>query len=388
MFIGSKEIVMIDNNPKSKISRTEFLKVAALGMVSLALKACARIGVNLPTAAADRDIAVIPASPTPGDTSPAEPRAVTDTPQPTPTPDGSARVAFVKTGDRADGVRRAIALLGINPVAGKTVFLKPNFNSADPAPGSTHPDVLRTMIETLQEMGAAAITIGDRSGMGDTRGVMEQLRVFKLAKETGCQVVVFDEMEAGDWVMVKNTESHWKQGFPFAKPALDAGVVVQAACLKTHRYGGHFTMSLKNSVGLVAKVVPGKGYNYMNELHISRTQREKIAEINTAYTPGLVVIDGVEAFTHGGPAEGTKVAANVVLAGTDRIALDAVGVALLRYHGTTNKVSKGNIFEQDQIVQAVALGLGVDGPGKISLVTGDEDSTTYAAEIESVLLKG
>ena len=78
------------------------------------------------------------------------------------------QVAFVKTGDRGEGVHKAIDLLGINPVDRKSVFLKPNLNSADPAPGSTHPDVLRATITKLREMGAQGITLGDRSGMGTT----------------------------------------------------------------------------------------------------------------------------------------------------------------------------------------------------------------------------
>lgn len=376
---------MTNSNSNKRFSRTEFLKVAAVGLVSLAVKACNRVGINIPTTG---DKVAATASPTALEMIPGETQKAVENIEPTATPDGRAKVAFVKTGERAAGVRQAIALLGINPVAGKKVFLKPNFNSADPAPGSTHPEVLRAIIESLKEMGAAEITIGDRSGMGDTRGVMEQLGVFALAKETGCQAIVFDELTAADWVIVKDEDSHWKQGFPFAKPALDADVVVQAACLKTHRYGGHFTMSLKNSVGLVAKFLPGNDHNYMNELHVSLSQREKIAEINAAYTPGLIVIDGVEAFTDGGPAEGKKVASNVVLAGTDRIAMDAVGVALLRYYGTTSKVSKGKIFEQDQIARAAALGLGVDGPDKINMVTGDEESAAYAAEIQQILMQG
>ena len=83
----------------------------------------------------------------------------------------------------------------------------------------------------------------------------------------------------------------------------EAEAIVQTCCLKTHQYGGHFTLSLKNSVGLVPRV----GYNYMNELHSSSHQRQLIAEINTAYSPDLVVLDGVEAFVEGGPATGKKV---------------------------------------------------------------------------------
>ncbi len=48
-----------------------------------------------------------------------------------------SHVAFVKTTDRAAGVKRAIELLGINKFGGKDLFIKPNFNSSDPTPGST-----------------------------------------------------------------------------------------------------------------------------------------------------------------------------------------------------------------------------------------------------------
>jgi uncharacterized protein (DUF362 family) len=300
---------------------------------------------------------------------------------------GKTKVAFIKTDDRVEGVRRAVDLLGMNPVEGKSVYLKPNFNSADPVPGSTHPDVLRSLVLKLQEMGAQKITLGDRSGMSDTRGVMEKIGVFDLADELGFDVIVFDEMGADDWVMFDPPGNHWKKGFPFARPALEADIVVQTCCLKTHQFGGHFTMSLKNSVGLVAKVLPGDRHNYMNELHMSFQQRKKIAEINTAYIPALIVLDGVEAFTNKGPAKGKRVDSRVVLAGTDRIAIDAVGVAILRYFGTTSKVSRGAIFAQAQIARAVELDLGVDSPEKIEFITEDAESAAYAEKVREILQK-
>ena len=137
---------------------------------------------------------------------------------------------------------------------------------------------------------------------------------------------------------------------------------------------------------MVAKHVPGNGYNYMNELHGSSHQRRMIAEINAAYVPDLVLMDGVEAFVDGGPATGTKVHPGVILAGVDRIAIDAVGVAILRYFGTTPEVAKGPIFELDQIARAVELELGVDAPDKIEIVTGDSASAEFAAQITDVLV--
>jgi len=297
------------------------------------------------------------------------------------------QVAFVKTRDRAAGVRRALNLLGLN-LSGQRVLLKPNYNSADPAPGSTHNDVLRALVQALWDLGARSITVADRSGMGDTRRVMQQVGVFDLARELGFEALVFDELAAQDWVMIQPPDSHWRHGFPFPRPCLEAGAVVQTCCLKTHRYGGHFTLSLKNSVGMVAKHVPGQRYNYMNELHSSPHQRLMIAEINAAYTPALIVLDGVEAFVSGGPDSGKRVWAEVVLAGTDRVAIDAVGVAVLRHFGTTPEVSQGPIFRQEQIARAVELGLGVKGPEEIQLITGDPESEDYANQIREILFRG
>jgi uncharacterized protein (DUF362 family) len=295
------------------------------------------------------------------------------------------RVAFVKTQDRVAGVNKALDLLEVHSMEGKDLFLKPNFNSADVTPGSTHNDVLSALVRRLQAMGASRITVGDRSGMGDTRTVMKQKDIFRMADELGFETVVFDELDASGWEMMQVPGSHWRKGFAVARPVLEAEGVVQTCCLKTHRYGGHFTMSLKNSVGLAAKWVPGDSYNYMNELHGSPHQRRMIAEVNVAYQPDLIVLDGVEAFVDGGPAQGKQVDAQVILAGTDRVAMDAIGVAILRYFGTTPAVSRGSIFQQEQIARAVELGLGVDGPEKIELVTDDPDSAAYAAQIREIL---
>jgi len=70
---------------------------------------------------------------------------------------------MVKTEDRRSGVRASLSALGINPVKGKNVLIKPNFNTADPTPGSTHNDTLTTLAEVLWEMGAKSITLGERS---------------------------------------------------------------------------------------------------------------------------------------------------------------------------------------------------------------------------------
>lgn len=301
-------------------------------------------------------------------------------------PRAKSRVALVKTDDRALGVMRALELLGESTVRTDRVLLKPNLNSADPAPGSTHPEVLRALVEHLWDKGARRITVADRSGMGNTAAVLERTGVRAQAGNLGFTAVALDELPAGAWVHRSHADYHWRDGFAVPRILLEADSVVQTCNLKTHRYGGHFTLSLKNSVGLVAKTVPGESRNYMRELHASGSQRLMIAEINHVYQPALIVVDAVEAFVAGGPARGRIARLGVMLAGTDRVAVDAVGVAMLRLEGTTPQVASGAVFAQEQIARAVELGLGARGPQDVQIVTDGSEAAAYARRVQQQLV--
>ena len=294
----------------------------------------------------------------------------------------TSKTALIKTSDRAVGVRKSIELLHINPVKGRQVLLKPNFNTADAYPGSTHNDTLINLIKQLKEMGAKAVTIGERSGPPATAKVMKEKGVSEICREHGVKLIDFEDLPEDQWVKVKPEKSHWNDGFYVARPVLDAECVVSTCCLKTHGYGGVFTMSLKLSVGVVHK-------RNMSELHSSfRSMRKMIAEINQVYSPSLIVLDAIEAFVDGGPMQGERKRADVIVAGTDRIAVDAVGLAILKDLGSNEAVMGKKIFEQEQISRAVELGLGVGRPEDIEIVTGDDASRKYAEKLKGILLQG
>jgi uncharacterized protein (DUF362 family) len=265
------------------------------------------------------------------------------------------------------------------------VALKANYNSADPFPASTHPETLRYLVAVLKESEISSLTLAERSGMGNTRRVLETLGIFKLADELDFQVMVLDELEKGEWVKVERKGTHWLRGFYLPRLFLDADRVVQTCCLKTHRFGGHFTLSLKNSVGLVAKRLPGGVYDYMAELHLSPSQRLMIAEINHYYPTDLVLMDATEAFLDGGPDKGTLAEPGVLLASNDRVAIDAVGVAILRYLKTTPEVSKGKIFHLDQIRRAAELEVGVSSPDEIKIVPVNNEAQELSLTLDEVL---
>jgi uncharacterized protein (DUF362 family) len=145
-------------------------------------------------------------------------------------------------------------------------------------------------------------------------------------------------------------------------------------------------MSLKNSVG----VVPTRrhGYGYMSELHSSPHQRKLIAEINAPFKPDLVVLDGIDAFVDGGPATGTLAKGNVFLASADRVAIDAVGVAVLKSLGSNGQIMNTRVFDQEQIARAAEIGLGASAPGEIELIAADDQSREYSNRIAEILNKG
>jgi len=379
---------------RPRISRREFLAIAAkiggAAVVSPLIAGCSTESGGELLPQATPKIRLEPsATSNPGQVSTMSELSITQPPvQATINPQKTAQVAFVKAESRTEGVRQAFNLFGPPPVKGKSVFLKPNFNSSDPTPGSTHPEVIAEMVTSFQQLGASGITVGDRSGMGNTRQVMQEIGIFDLAQEMAFDAIVFDELPEQGWVEFQPENSHWQRGFWMARPCLDADILIQTCCLKTHRFGGHFTLSLKNSVGMVAKRVPQGLYNYMTELHNSPDQRRMIAEINAVYSPSLVVLDGFDALISGGPDAGDLVHPQVILAGTDRVAIDAVGVAMLRYFGCKTEAAAGKIFDQEQISRAVELGLGVDNPDKIEFLTDDPASEELSKKIQGVLMEG
>ena len=139
----------------------------------------------------------------------------------------SSDVSIVKCADydrdRVQGaVRRAVDLLGgmgafVKP--GSRVLIKPNFNTADLAPGSTHNETLASLVEEMWKMGAKSVTIGERS-YPPTKDVMEQKGVIPLLRKLDAKIINFDDLEDKDWVEIKPKESHWQKGFRVARPVL------------------------------------------------------------------------------------------------------------------------------------------------------------------------
>ncbi len=302
--------------------------------------------------------------------------------------EGRSAIALARNPDRKVALKSAAGLLGKMDFGGKDIYLKGNYCSPDPFPATTHEDTLGAVVALLREFNCGEIVLVERSEMGLTRDIWEKLGVPSLARQLGLRLQALEDLAPDQWRKEDLPGSNWKAGIEV--PAfLDRDTyLVQICNLKTHRFGGIFSASLKNSVGLTAK--EGKlnaGYNYMLELHTSSQQGAMIAEVNLVYQPKLVIMDAMEVFVRGGPDAGEIAKPEAFLVSSDRLAIDAAGVALLRLQRETpgQPLSLRPVYEQEQIKRAVELNLGAKNADQIRFLTADAHGAMLASQLEAIL---
>lgn len=245
---------------------------------------------------------------------------------------------------------------GFNKVIekGDEILLKPNFNTADPPPGSNDPDFVKAVIELLYEHGAKKVVLGESAMLRlSTRNVLKETGMLNKAEESGAEVVIFDE---GKWKKVATGGTYLKN-VSLPETALESKKVVYTCCMKTHRFT-KFTFSLKLAVGFMK---PSERIR----LHM-RHLEEKIADLNLVVHPHLIIMDGRKCFISGGPASGELRNPGLVLASGDRIALDIEALrTVAAFDGSS---LKNDPWSYTQIRRAVELGLGVKNEQEYEVV--------------------
>ena len=263
--------------------------------------------------------------------------------------------------DVKESIKKAVNLMGgLKKVvsSGDKVIVKPNFNSDDPFPASSDPEFVKATVSLLYEAGASQVVIIESSGVRwlPTSRVLNKTGMSRAAKECGAEVRILDERE---WVDIEIEGKRWKQ-VSIAKDALEEDAkFVLLPCMKTHRYA-RFSLSLKLAVGLL-------GFRQRNDLH-SSFLGEKIAELNLAVCPDLIIMDGRKCFTTGGPDVGHVEEPNVILASGDRIAIDVEALKILQSYKGDIEFDM-NPWEFPQIKHAVELGLGVKSEDEMLIIS-------------------
>jgi uncharacterized protein (DUF362 family) len=275
---------------------------------------------------------------------------------------GTPLVSKVRdSGDVRASVFKSLDLIGgVGKLATRddTVMVKPNFNSPDSPPGSTDLDFLGAVLELLLQTGAKVV-VGESSGgmWRPTRKTLAKLGVPQLLDGMGVELVAFDD-HPRDWVQIHTAGEHFKTAV-MPKSAYEATKCVYLPCLKTHSLG-RFTMSLKLGMGLVH---PGQ----RRGIHRGNLE-QKAVEINLAWQPDLIIMDGRKAFVSGGPDKGDLVQPRLIMASGDMVAIDVEGLKVLLSYRAKNRLPE-NPWESPQIVTALKHHLGCR-EGEYRVVTG------------------
>lgn len=228
----------------------------------------------------------------------------------------SARVAIVKGEDPHEMVGRALELIRAEESVSTddTVLIKPNYITAkDPSTGvTTDPRVVEELIRFAQHCGAKSITVGD-GGAGDTESAFDTVGLRDIVLRLGVNLI---DLNHDRRTTVRIPGALALNEVDIARTAIDSTCIFNVPSLKVHHMA-LVTLCMKNLMGVVLP----KGSMHA-ELHA------KLVDLASLLKPRINVIEGIVGSeldeVHGNP-----VRMDVIIAGTDIVATDAVGAMVM-----------------------------------------------------------
>ncbi len=243
-----------------------------------------------------------------------------------------ANVAIVKTVPQPDeheveaAVRRAVQLAGgLDDVvtSGDIVIIKPNLVAPRPpeSGATTDPRVCKAIADMVRELGAHPI-IAESSFVGlDTEEAMVAAGYDRL-RSMGYDVV--DLKKKGiPRVTVPVPGGKALKEVSLPKIIVDADVIISVPKMKTHDQAG-VTLAVKNMKGVLSD--PWK-----RKFHHTLGVFESTAELLMVAKPSFAVVDGIIAMQGLGPAFGEPLEMDLIIAGRDVVAVDAVTSAVMGF---------------------------------------------------------
>ncbi len=227
-------------------------------------------------------------------------------------------------------VKRAVDLcggIGAFAAPGNTVLVKPNLlqGLAPDRCVTTHPEVLRAVIQLLREHGCRVV-IADSPAAAIPYTEANLKRAYagagydRVAEELGAEL----NTDTG-FTIVPTPEGAVARQLPIINPALSADAIVVVSKLKTHMWtcmsGG-----AKNLFGLI----PGlEKLSLHARFPTEQAFGKMLVDINMVVRPRLQVMDAVFGMEGNGPTAGSPRKIGVILASADYSALDATAARLI-----------------------------------------------------------
>jgi uncharacterized protein (DUF362 family) len=241
-------------------------------------------------------------------------------PQETPQP----IVAKVQGANYAQITGDAIQALGgmkkfIN--AGEVVVVKPNMAWDRPPEmaANANPVVVRQVVELCLEAGAKQVKVLDYS-CDDARRAYASSGIKAAVEAIKDPRAVVQYVDERHFVEMAIEKAKGLKKWSFYKDILEADRFINIPVAKQHSEA-RLTMCLKNMMGAIG---PWRG-----RIHVGLHQN--IADMNLLLRPDLHVLDATRILLRNGPKGGSLkdvAVKNLVFAGTDPVALDALGTGL------------------------------------------------------------
>ncbi|NCB92537.1 MAG: DUF362 domain-containing protein [Clostridia bacterium] len=171
----------------------------------------------------------------------------------------------------------------------------------------THPAVVGAVARLLRENGYEHLGCGDSCGVGDARKVMEGTGMDTLLDQYDVTVEDFGKASMVD-------------DFYLARPVQEADALINLCKMKTHALE-RVTGGVKNLYGCISGFHKAQGHTrYPNADSFARM----LIELNQKIRPRLCIMDAVVAMEGNGPTSGDPIPMNLIMIGTDPVAVDSV----------------------------------------------------------------
>ena len=257
-------------------------------------------------------------------------------------------VAVGVGGDPGKATLGAVKLLGgiakFVPKKSKVAVL---VNVQSRHPGTfTRPEILRQALRLCQGAGAAGVDCLSLQSMKQ----WQDTGLAKVVEEEGARLKLFDPKDESLFRGVQVADGRSLPEAKVLSEFFDHDVFINMPIMKDHA-GNKFTGSMKNLMGLNFSATNRSFHkpNWKTDPNDIAHLEQCIVDLNKTIKPTLNIVDATEFISTNGPfGPGELLKPGKVVAGTDRVAVDAYCASLL-------SLKAGDII---QIVRASEQGLG------------------------------
>lgn len=235
-------------------------------------------------------------------------------------------VAIVDAANSNNCIEDALNMIGSPGMVGQGSCVVITANMVDNKPASTgtvvHPDLLRKIIRYVKKFNPSRIVVAAGSGGAPTMQAFEEIGFNRVIREEGIEFV---DLNYGPYTEI-SLNHDIVPSTKINKLCEEMDVHISFTPIKMHKEAT-VSLSIKN----MALSWPPAEIHGMpkKKLGIHEDLHGFIAAMGEAVPIDIAILSGMNGMVWTGPSDGKAVNSNLIVAGTDPVATDAVGARML-----------------------------------------------------------